>query len=34
MSLIAITLPKYFESFRVSRSASSVRALIGSPPSS
>ena len=33
MSLIAITLPKYFESFRVSN-ASSVCALIGSPPSS
>ena len=34
MSLIAITLPKYFESFLVSSSASSFVSLIGWPPSS
>ena len=33
MSLIAITLLKYFESFLVSSSASSFVSLIGSPPS-
>jgi hypothetical protein len=32
--LIAITLPKYFESRLVSRRASSTSALIDSPPSS
>jgi hypothetical protein len=34
MSLIAITLPKYFESCLVSRSASSISTFIDSPPSS
>ena len=34
MSLIAITLPKYFESRLVSSTASSVCALIEWPPSS